>query len=149
MRHWLSFILIISVFTLDRIAKTLALKYLFLKTLKITPFLSFTYVENTGVSFGMFRDNNAFFTVFSAALIGILMLIRRRLASRGKALLFGVSLIIGGALGNLYDRIVYRCVIDFIDLKFFPAVFNPADFSITTGAVLAAFGMFSEQATRR
>jgi len=53
--------------------------------------------------------------------------------------------VLGGALGNLYDRIAYGHVVDFIDLSFFPAVFNVADASITVGAVFLAFGMKDEK----
>ena len=89
----------------------------------------------------MFRDKNAFFLVFSAVLVAVLLLLRRRIQAHGAAAAAGFALVLGGALGNLYDRISYGFVVDFFDFSFFPAVFNVADSAITCGAVLLALGM--------
>lgn len=148
-RKFLSPAIVLSVFLLDRFTKGLVLEKLYFSTVKVLPFFSLQYVENTGVSFGMFRDNNAFFIVFSAVLIGALMIFRRRLAAHGAAAEAGAALVLGGALGNLYDRIAYGHVVDFLDFSFFPAIFNVADASITVGAVLLAFGMKDDKKARR
>ncbi|MDT8285941.1 MAG: signal peptidase II [Elusimicrobiales bacterium] len=148
-RKLLSPAIVLSVFLLDRLTKGLVLEKLYFSSVQVLPFFSLHYVENTGVSFGMFRDNNAFFIVFSAVLIGALMIFRRRLAAHGAAAEAGAALVLGGALGNLYDRIAYGHVVDFLDFSFFPAVFNVADASITVGAVLLAFGMKDDGKARR
>ncbi|HOI42037.1 MAG TPA: signal peptidase II [Elusimicrobiales bacterium] len=144
LRGFLSPAIVLSVILLDRLTKWLVLENLRCAGRELLPFLSLTYVENTGVSFGMFRGNNGFFIVFSAVLVCALMFFRRRLAAHGAAAGAGAALVLGGAVGNLYDRIVYGHVVDFVDLSFFPAVFNVADASITAGAVLLAFGMRDE-----
>ncbi|OGS08398.1 MAG: hypothetical protein A2270_04780 [Elusimicrobia bacterium RIFOXYA12_FULL_51_18] len=189
-------LLVLAVFSLDRLAKFFILKRLYLKSVEVLPFLKLTYVQNTGVAFGMFRDSNNFFIVFSAILIVALLLFRRKvpdfaasgghffrgiepqaetalpqsradsgygpaavsgfiaakkkywrhLNSRAAAVCFtrfGLALVLGGALGNLYDRLAYGFVVDFFDLSFFPAVFNVADSAITAGAVLLAMGLNS------
>ncbi|MFA6433353.1 MAG: signal peptidase II [Elusimicrobiales bacterium] len=133
--------LILAVFFLDRLSKTLVLKYLYPGSEPVLPFFKLTYVENTGVAFGMFRDSNDFFIVFSAVLIAALLVFRRKCSGRGPAVSAGLALVLGGALGNLYDRLAYGFVVDFFDLSFFPAVFNIADSAITAGAVLLTLGM--------
>lgn len=133
--------IVLAVFALDRATKAWALGSLYMKSVQALPFLRLTYAENTGVSFGLFRDRNLFFLVFSACLVAGLLLVRRRIQAHGPAAAAGLALVLGGALGNLYDRIAYGFVVDFVDLSFFPAVFNAADSAITVGAVLMAWGM--------
>lgn len=138
--------LILAVFLFDRLTKTLTLKCLYLKSEAVLPFLKLTYVENTGVAFGMFRDSNNFFIGFSVVLIAALLVFRRKCSGRGRIASAGLALVLGGALGNLYDRLAYGFVVDFFDLSFFPAVFNVADSAITVGAVFLAVGLRDEGA---
>ena len=79
--------------------------------------------------------------MFSAGLVAVLLFVRRRIQAHGRAASAGLALVLGGALGNLYDRLAYGFVVDFFDFSFFPAVFNVADSAITAGAVLMAWGM--------
>jgi signal peptidase II len=132
--------LVFLIFFLDRITKALAVKYIYLSTYKILPFLSLTYVENSGVAFGMFKDRNIFFLISNSAFLIVLLLIRKKFSDKYSK--YAIHLIIAGALGNIYDRISYGYVVDFIDLKFFPAVFNIADFSITVGGCLLAYSLW-------
>jgi len=155
-RKLLEPMLVVAVFVLDRLTKALTLKHLVPGPVEVLPFLKLTYVQNTGVAFGMFRDSNTFFIVFSAVLIAALLIFRRKLpdfsGSRAAAVYSGragLALVLGGALGNLYDRLVYGFVVDFFDLSFFPAVFNVADSAITVGAVLLAIGMNLEDNRER
>jgi signal peptidase II len=131
---------ILAVFVLDRASKARVLEQLFHRSVEVTSFFRLTYAENTGVAFGMFRDSNLFFMVFSAALVGVLLYLRRRITAHGRLAEAGLALVLGGALGNLYDRIAYGFVVDFFDFSFFPAVFNVADSAITVGAVFMALG---------
>lgn len=136
---------ILAVFLLDRASKAWALEALYLRSVKVLPFFHLTYAENTGVAFGMFKDSNLFFLVFSSALVAALLYLRRRIQAYGPAPAAGLALVLGGALGNLYDRIAYGFVVDYFDFSFFPAVFNVADSAITVGAVLMAWGMRKEK----
>ena len=136
---------ILSVFLLDRLVKAWALQHLIWNSVQVLPFFRLTYAQNTGVAFGMFRDSNLFFLVFSSALVGGLLLFRRRIQAYGPLAALGLALVLGGALGNLYDRISYGFVVDFFDFSFFPAVFNVADSAITVGAVLLGLGMKDEK----
>lgn len=104
-----------------------------------------TLVHNTGIAFGFFRDQGIVFIIIP--IIAITLLIfnvyyyrqNNEVLNRRYAIAF--SLILGGAMGNLFDRIVYGYVIDFIDLRVWP-VFNVADSAITIGAVIIAWQCF-------
>lgn len=135
---------VLAVFLLDRASKAWALRALYGRSVQALPYVRLTYAENTGVAFGMFRDSNAFFLLLSCALVAGLLFWRRRLEANGFAAAAGVALVLGGALGNIYDRIAYGFVVDFVDLAFFPAVFNVADSAITVGAGLLAWGLKDE-----
>jgi signal peptidase II len=138
--------IILAVFLLDRASKAWVLKTVFYKSVEVLSFFRLTYAQNTGVAFGMFKDSNLFFLAFSAALVAVLLYLRRRIQAQGPAAALGLALVLGGALGNIYDRIAYGFVIDYFDFSFFPAVFNVADSAITVGAVLLALGMKDEKA---
>ena len=141
MKKFLSPAIVLAVFLLDRLTKTWTLGHLLNRSVAVMPFLKFTYAENTGVAFGMFHGNNLFFMGVSTGLIIVLLFMRRRIESYGFIAGAGLALVLAGAVGNLYDRIAYGFVVDFIDFSFFPAVFNVADSSITVGAFLMALGI--------
>ncbi|MCK4936380.1 MAG: signal peptidase II [Elusimicrobiales bacterium] len=141
----LSPLIILSIFALDRISKYFVLKFILPESFSVCGFLDFVYVENTGVAFGMFQNANSFFIVLTLVLLSMIMVFRRKIEPCGILVAIGIAMVVGGALGNLYDRIVYGYVIDFVNLSFFPAVFNVADSSISVGAVLIALKMRKTQ----
>lgn len=108
------------------------------QTIEISPIFDLTYTLNTGVSFGMFSGGEArwVLTVFSILVAGALAWWARRSTRRLFAIALG--LIMGGALGNVIDRIRIGAVIDFLDFSdvMFRWVFNVADSCITVGVVL-------------
>ncbi|MBI3319439.1 MAG: signal peptidase II [Candidatus Omnitrophica bacterium] len=97
--------------------------------------LHLTYVQNTGAAFGLFRGHPSVFIVLSVIIgVGVLLeLLRHRHLIWPTDL--ALSLILGGAAGNLIDRVSWGWVIDFIDLRVWP-VFNLADSAITVGVTL-------------
>ena len=141
MKKLLSPAIVLAVFLADRLTKAWTLGHLLNRSVAGLSFLKLTYAENTGVAFGMFHGNNLFFMAVSSVLIAVLLFMRRRIQSYGFLAGAGLALVLGGAVGNLYDRISYGFVVDFLDFSFFPAVFNVADSSITVGAVLMALGI--------
>ncbi len=101
-------------------------------------FFYFTLVHNTGIAFGFFKNQSIIFVVISTIaiiLFSVYLYLHRKDEYFGLLEVFGFSLIIGGALGNLIDRILFGHVIDFIDFRVWP-VFNLADSAITVGTVI-------------
>jgi signal peptidase II len=102
--------------------------------------LHFTYVENTGASFGILQNGVIFFIVVTGIVLAAAIAFMIRTRKRQSAFLkISLSLVVGGAIGNLYDRIVFGFVRDFIDvrlLSFWKWIFNVADASLVIGAIL-------------
>ena len=101
----------------------------------ISPVLHLTYVQNTGAAFGLFKGQQALFVGLS--LLVIVWIAWELLAkpSMPDMLIWGCALILGGATGNLIDRVRVGYVVDFIDLRVWP-VFNIGDSAITIGVAL-------------
>lgn len=98
-----------------------------------------TLVRNAGAAFGLFEGGRAIFIIASAIAVAFIIYVGRRLPSseQSKRLLLG--LILGGAIGNLIDRVYAGEVIDFIEIGiggYWWPVFNVADIAVTIGAVL-------------
>ncbi len=116
------------------------------------PLLNFSYVENTGVSFGLFGGGGArwVLAVFSILVAGILAW--WALKAERRLLAIAIGLVIGGAVGNVIDRIRFGYVVDFVDVSgigFFPWVFNVADSAITIGVgLLILDSILSERAAK-
>ena len=105
----------------------------------ISGVLNITYVENRGVAFGMFTDMRWIFVALTVLMIFAIIFYMFKKRPEGKFFYIVAGLIIGGGLGNLYDRIVNGYVIDYISLSFFPPVCNFADYCITVGVILLIF----------
>ncbi len=126
------------VLVLDQATKWLALEYLApISTLPVVPGLfHLTYVLNTGVAFGFFQGHGLWITL--ATLVVLALLFRTMLRpDQGRIVPVCLALILGGALGNLLDRLRFGGVVDFLDFRVWP-VFNLADSCITIGAALLA-----------
>jgi signal peptidase II len=142
LRLSLAFLIALTIIAFDQASKTWILYDLMNppRVVPILPFLDFVLTWNTGVGFGLFKAYS-FWGTF--ALIGMAVGISLALAvwlwkTTDKLLLLGLSLIIGGAIGNIIDRLHYGAVLDFIYVHVyignyhFPA-FNVADSAITVG----------------
>ncbi len=105
----------------------------------IRGFLAITYVRNPGAAFGMFPYRTVVFIIVTLLVIGTIIYYYRALPEDFTMLRLGLALQLGGALGNLIDRVRSVYVIDFIDIKFFPPVFNLADISIVLGVIIFLF----------
>ncbi|MDQ3855071.1 MAG: signal peptidase II [Chloroflexota bacterium] len=102
----------------------------------IDDLLWFRLVHNTGAAFGMLRDASVLFSVAAVAVALGVVFYSRRIASASLLVRVVLGLELGGALGNLLDRIRYGHVIDFIDVRLWPYVFNVSDACITIGVCL-------------
>lgn len=109
----------------------------------VIPFLYITPTQNRGSAFGLFQGGVLVFSVLSLAAIGIMMFIMRRIQGAHFAYV-GFCLVLGGALGNLFDRVRFHYVVDFLDLKFWP-VFNVADMAIVAGMIFIAVDIWRKK----
>ena len=101
------------------------------------------YVANTGAVFGMFQNGASFFAVISIV-VSLAILFYYFFLPDGQSLVrFSLALQLGGALGNLVDRLLLGYVVDFLDFYIWP-VFNIADMSVVCGAILLAFLLLRE-----
>jgi signal peptidase II len=139
---WLSVSLLVLV--LDQASKLLADAMLVLhQPVMLIPSLAITKAYNTGAAFSFLGDASGWqrwFFVGLALLVSIVLLVwLRRLKASERRTALALALILGGAVGNLVDRVIYGYVIDFIDVYYgswhWP-IFNVADSAITIGAGL-------------
>lgn len=109
-------------------------------------FLRFTHWSNSGASFGILQGAAPYLALISVGCVILSIVIYPKMRGYGRAVLLSLGLIAGGALGNLFDRVRFGSVTDFISLRFFSPIFNVADSAIVMGAVIMiAFFLFSPQ----
>jgi signal peptidase II len=101
----------------------------------IPPIADLTYVQNTGAAFGLFKGQQVLFIGFSLLVIAWIARAFLRGQSLSTATCRGYALILGGAVGNLIDRLRVGYVVDFINFHVWP-VFNVGDSAITIGVTL-------------
>ncbi len=132
-----------ATFLIDRGTKLLASKFLQGKTVSVLPVLSLRYAENRGAAFSIFSkvDKNVWnlLLIFLPLLISAILLYYI-VSGRARGLnLISFSLILGGALGNIYDRLFYGRVVDFIDIhagSYHWPTFNVADVAVFLGCLI-------------
>lgn len=100
--------------------------------------IKLTYVLNRGAAFGVLQNQNVFFIIVSGVVIAVIIGSYRYSAMRSPLVNFALGLQLGGALGNLADRLRLGYVVDFIELPMWP-VFNVADSAICVGVALLAY----------
>ncbi|MDP2505230.1 signal peptidase II [Oceanobacter sp. 3_MG-2023] len=145
---WLSLLVLV----IDLATKQMAEAWLhYGNPVYLLPVLDFTLLYNKGAAFSLLADQPGwqrwFFTIISAAVSVMLMVWMRRLPRSQPWLAVSLALILGGAVGNLVDRVLFGHVIDFIsvhwDNAYFPA-FNIADSAITAGAIMMAIDVIRD-----
>ena len=140
---WAAYGFALAVIVLDQLSKFWILEGLDLRevgrVLIAPPILNFSYVENDGVSFGLFGGGSGRWILSLFPLVVAGFLGWWALKAERRTLIAAIGLVIGGALGNAIDRIQYGYVVDFIDFSgtgVFPWVFNVADSAINIGVLL-------------
>ena len=141
-KFFLSFLIIFIFFTLDRISKLYILnlaeteKYL---DIYFNSFLNFHLIWNTGIGFGLLSSGtNFYYNLITILIVLINIIILFMIIKTDNYKLFFFLMILGGSLGNLFDRIYYKAVPDFIDVHyndFHWFIFNVADIFITMGVI--------------
>jgi signal peptidase II len=104
---------------------------------------TFTYTTNTGVAFGLFKDLGPIFVGVAVVVIAAIVIYQRQIPESAWLVRLALGLQLGGAAGNLVDRLHVGHVSDFIHFHFWP-VFNVADMSIVGGVILLAYTMLRE-----
>ena len=138
----------LSVVALDQLTKWWVIQHMDVyETIRVIPgFFDLVHIRNRGMAFGLLNGPHMdirFWLLFAASLLAVIILLVWffRLKRRDTATTLGLALILGGAIGNLIDRIRYREVVDFLDFYIrtyhWPA-FNVADAAITVGTFLLA-----------
>ncbi len=138
----LTFLICLSVLILDRISKFIVQKTMSEgESIPILPHIfSLSYIKNEGIAFGLFANHSgAWLAVMSLLTIGIIFILLLRLKTINLWIAIAFGLILGGAIGNLWDRIALGGVVDFIDIGYknyrWPA-FNLADSMICVGVLM-------------
>ncbi|MFN3974315.1 MAG: signal peptidase II [Dehalococcoidia bacterium] len=144
-KDWLFLATLLLVVAMDQASKA-AVQMLLPEraSLVLVPFLRLTHITNTGSAFGLFQGRNLF--LIGASVVGLLVLIFFYGHNhRSHSLLrLCIGLMVGGALGNLVDRVRLGYVIDFVDLGWWP-VFNLADSAIVVGISGLALAFLAAQ----
>ena len=141
-KHLVDFSIIIFIFLIDRVSK-----FLIISTpetyeqygITITSFLNFNLIWNEGIAFGLFSfDEKLYYNLLTLFIILITMIIIWLMLKSNGFEKFSFIMIAGGSLGNIFDRIFYSAVPDFIDIhvnNFHWFIFNVADIFITLGII--------------
>ena len=139
-KHLIDFSIIIFIFLIDRISKLLIIGYPETYEqygMSVTSFLNFNLIWNEGIAFGLFSFNKKIYynllTIFICLIVAIIIWLMLR--SKGFEKLSYI-MIIGGSFGNVFDRVFYSAVPDFIDIhfnNFHWFIFNVADIFVTLG----------------
>ena len=135
--------IIFLIFISDRISKIYVVNLSdqsFTRDLYSSKFLNINLIWNEGIAFGLFSfDQNNLYNILTVIISIIIVIIFKMIIESNGIKKYSLILIFGGALGNLFDRIYYRAVPDFIDFhveEFHWFVFNVADIFITVGVII-------------
>ena len=141
---WLVLAIVAVTIIVDQLTKFLVVKYMTLgqSISVIDNFLYITSHRNEGAAWGILQGKMIFFYVVTLVVIGLVILWIRKLdIKKEKLIVIALSLILGGALGNFIDRVMYQHVVDFINTYIFGydfPIFNIADSALCIGVFLMA-----------
>ena len=142
---WIIFF-ISAIFIIDRLTKVIVLKSAETfgdVNILVTKFLSINLIWNEGIAFGLFSfDQKSYYNFLTIIIIFVTLIILWMITRTKDAEKFAFVMIFGGSLGNIFDRIYYSSVPDFIDIhfgNFHWFIFNVADIFITLGVILLIY----------
>ncbi len=157
-KYVIFFLTVIIVILLDQVTKSYIASTMVLydSWVVIKGFMSITYVRNPGAAFGFLAHasplfRSIFFVFVSVLAIGLIFYYLVKSRSDEPGLIFSLSLVLGGAFGNLIDRLRFGEVVDFIDVYLktyhWPA-FNVADTAISLGAMIMIIEVFKQRSDK-
>lgn len=139
------FLLALGVIVLDQITKSLA-KAALSKPVSLLPFLELKFTTNTGAAFSLFQNYPDLLMWLSIIIIGLILYFLDKIVEEIDGIALG--LVLGGAIGNLIDRILFGRVSDFIAFSFWPT-FNVADSCIFIGAAIVILQSFRDSLRKK
>lgn len=133
-RKYLFWLIAVVTVVVDQITKALVNATLAVgQSISVFPTFSLTHIRNTGAGFGVLQGQNSIFILVALITIVVIITLMKKIVEKHHTTVFA-SLILGGAVGNLIDRLVYGSVTDFLSFTFWPA-FNVADAALTIGVL--------------
>tara|TARA_B100000900_G_scaffold394526_1_gene392036 strand:- start:328 stop:813 length:486 start_codon:yes stop_codon:yes gene_type:complete len=138
----INFLIVLSIFLFDRFSKIYAInldKKYFGSEIFSSKFLNIILVWNDGIAFGLFNFKENLYNVLTVFILLIILIIIFMIINNNGLKRYSLLMILGGALGNVYDRIFNKAVPDFIDFhigNFHWFIFNVADIFITLGVLI-------------
>ena len=142
----LNLIILTTIFIVDRISKIYVIRIFELENktdIYLTEYLNFFLIWNKGIAFGLFSFDDSFiYNVITGIIIIICVIVTLMIYNNSGFKKISLIFVLGGALGNLFDRIYYSAVPDFIDLhinSFHWFIFNVADIFVTLGIICLIF----------
>jgi len=152
-------LMVVAILALDRWTKLLIQnRFALNESISIIDgFFDITYVTNTGVAFGIFSSisspaKSLLLSLFTACAAVLVVTYSVRSSVQNRLLQIALALILGGALGNLYDRLAYGYVVDFLELyigRYHWPSFNVADAAITVGVILLGLEIIRNETPSR
>ena len=150
-KHLLDFSVITIIFLIDRMTKLLIIDSLGTyeqNGISITSFLNFNLIWNEGIAFGLFSfDEKLYYNLLTIFICLITVIIIWLMFKSERFEKLSYIMIIGGSLGNIFDRVFYSAVPDFIDIhvnNFHWFIFNVADIFISLGVIFMIFLEFTD-----
>ncbi len=141
--NFFSLIIVLLIFFIDRYSKIQIIKNFSENTFYLNNYVNIDLIWNTGIGFGILSfESNLYYNLISALIGLIIAFLAYYVLILPKTNKYIFAIIIGGAIGNFYDRLYFRAVPDFIDLhyeNFHWFTFNIADIFITSGIIVYVF----------
>ena len=151
-KNFLDIFIILAIFSIDRITKSLMINYSNLhdgKNYFLTPFINLELLWNDGIAFGLLSfQRGIYYNSMSLIIIIITIIIFFVMIRSSGIQKYCFMMILGGSLGNLFDRLFYASVPDFIDIhfnNFHWFIFNVADIFITLGVLILIYSEFNKK----
>jgi len=142
--YWLAAVIIfVDQYTKHLVRTQLALNESWSPFLWLAPFARILHINNTGAAFGLFKSGGLLFTVIAVIVAAVIIFYAWRLPDGHWWIRIALGMQLGGAIGNLIDRLMFGTVTDFVSVGTF-AIFNVADASISLGVALLALLMVIE-----
>ncbi len=144
-RSWMLWVLAVVVLVLDQSTKSVIVAWLdWGESWPAEGFLRFTHARNTGTAFSLFQGHSNILSIVAVFAVGVLLWVYATTGAKSFILRVALGLQLGGALGNLLDRLQQGYVTDFLDVGPWP-IFNVADSAISVGMVLMVWYFFSHR----